>query len=36
MAGNLFVVDPDVRQLLPLSTNVAVGFRDRGIAILPA
>ena len=35
-AGTLFVVDPAVDRSLETSSSVAVGFRDRGIALLTA
>jgi iron(III) transport system ATP-binding protein len=35
-AGTLFVVDPAVDRSLETSSSVAVGFRDRGIALISA
>jgi iron(III) transport system ATP-binding protein len=35
-AGTLFVVDPAVERSLETSSTVAVGFRDRGIALISA
>jgi len=35
-AGTLFVVDPAVERSLETSSSVAVGFRDRGIALISA
>jgi iron(III) transport system ATP-binding protein len=35
-AGTLFVVDPAVERSLDVASPVAVGFRDRGIALIPA
>jgi iron(III) transport system ATP-binding protein len=35
-AGMLFVVDPAVERSLDIAAPVAVGFRDRGIALIPA
>ena len=35
-AGTLFVVDPAVDRSLETSSSVAVGFRDRGIALITA
>jgi iron(III) transport system ATP-binding protein len=32
--GALFVVDPSVERPIPTSTDVAIGFRQRGIAII--
>jgi len=32
--GTLFVVDPDVERSLEIASNVAIGFRDRGIALI--
>ena len=36
VAGTLFVVDPAVDRSLENSSSVAVGFRDRGIALISA
>ena len=33
-AGTFFVVDPAVERSLETSSSVAVGFRDRGIALI--
>ncbi|MBD9373652.1 ABC transporter ATP-binding protein [Rhizobium sp. ARZ01] len=33
-AGTLFVVDPAVERALAPSTNVAIGFKERGVAII--
>jgi iron(III) transport system ATP-binding protein len=33
-AGNLFVMDPAVDRMLPSTTPVSVGFKQRGIAII--
>ena len=35
-AGTFFVVDPAVERSLAISSSVAVGFRDRGIALIPS
>jgi iron(III) transport system ATP-binding protein len=35
-AGTLFVVDPAVDRSLETSSRVAIGFRDRGIALISA
>ena len=33
-AGTLFVVDPAVERAISPSTEVAIGFKERGIAII--
>ena len=35
-AGTLFIVDPAVERSLAANSTVAIGFRDRGIALIPA
>ena len=35
-AGTLFVVDPAVERSLEIASSVAIGFRERGIALISA